>query len=113
MKDLIFFLKLFSIHWFWLTAGLILSLITAFAGVSLLTLSGWFITSSAVAGAVAPDGIAFSFNFMQPAAEIRALAIVRTFGRYAERIVSHEATFRILARLRVWFFASLIPKSSL
>ena len=113
MRDLFFFLKLFSIHWFWLAAGLILSLITAFAGVSLLTLSGWFITTSAVAGAIAPEGVAFSFNFMQPAAEIRALAIIRTLGRYAERIVCHEATFRILARLRVWFFASLIPCSSL
>ncbi|MEN8176415.1 MAG: thiol reductant ABC exporter subunit CydC, partial [Pseudomonadota bacterium] len=40
---------------------------------------------------------------------IRALAISRTLGRYFERLVSHEATFRILAGLRVWFYNHLEP----
>ncbi len=111
MKDLWFFLRLFKPYWLWLVTGLFLALLTTLASISLLTLSGWFITSAAVAGLLAPDGVAVTFNFMQPAAEIRALAIIRTFGRYAERVVTHEATFRVLAEIRCWFFAKLIPLS--
>ena len=109
MKDLLPIIKLFIPYKFWLIAGLLIALITALAAASLLTLSGWFITSSAIAGILAPDGAAIAFNFVQPAAEIRALAITRTFGRYAERLITHEATFRILTEIRCWFFAKLIP----
>jgi ATP-binding cassette, subfamily C, bacterial CydC len=109
MKDLWFFLKLFKPHSGWLAAGISLSLLTAFASIALLTLSGWFISSSAIAGLVAVDGNALVFNFMLPAAQIRALAISRTLGRYGERVVTHEATFRVLAGIRSWFFQQLIP----
>ena len=103
MKDLWFFLKLFKPHQVCLSAGISLSLLIAFASISLLTLSGWFISSSAIAGT------AISFNFMLPAAQIRALAITRTVGRYSERLLTHEATFRVLASIRSWFFFQLIP----
>jgi ATP-binding cassette, subfamily C, bacterial CydC len=109
MKDLWFFLKLFKPHSVWLASGIFLSLLTAFASIALLTLSGWFISSSAIAGLVAVDGNALVFNFMLPAAQIRALAISRTLGRYGERVVTHEATFRVLAGIRSWFFQQLIP----
>lgn len=109
MKDLWFFLKLFKPHSAWLAGGIFLSLLTAFASVALLTLSGWFISASAIAGLVAIDGNTLVFNFMLPAAQIRALAITRTLGRYGERVVTHEATFRVLASIRSWFFQQLIP----
>ena len=97
MKDLWFFLKLFKPHSAWLAGGIFLSLLTALASIALLTLSGWFISASAIAGLVAIDGNTLVFNFMLPAAQIRALAITRTLGRYGERVVTHEATFRVLA----------------
>jgi ATP-binding cassette subfamily C protein CydC len=109
MKDLWFFLKLFKLHSAWLAGGIVLSLLTALASIALLTLSGWFISASAMAGLIAIDGNALVFNFMLPAAQIRALAITRTLGRYGERIVTHEATFRVLAGIRSWFFRQLIP----
>ena len=109
MKDLWFFLKLFTVHSAWLAGGIMLSLLTALASIALLTLSGWFISASAIAGLVAVDGNTLAFNFMLPAAQIRALAITRTVGRYGERIVTHEATFRVLAGIRSWFFQQLIP----
>ncbi len=109
MKDLWFFLKLFKPHSAWLAGGVFLSLLTAFASIALLTLSGWFISASAIAGLVAIDGNTLVFNFMLPAAQIRALAISRTLGRYGERVVTHEATFRVLAGIRSWFFQQLIP----
>ncbi|MDO9424362.1 MAG: thiol reductant ABC exporter subunit CydC [Methylobacter sp.] len=109
MKDLWFFLKLFKPHSAWLAGGISLSLLTALASIALLTLSGWFISSSAIAGLAAVDGTTLIFNFMLPAAQIRALAITRTLGRYGERLVTHEATFRVLAGIRSWFFRQLIP----
>ena len=109
MKDLWFFLKLFKPHSGWLVGGIFLSLLTALASIALLTLSGWFISSSAIMGLVAIDGNGLAFNFMLPAAQIRALAITRTLSRYGERVVTHEATFRVLAGIRSWFFQQLIP----
>ncbi|WP_333878124.1 thiol reductant ABC exporter subunit CydC [Methylobacter sp.] len=109
MNDLWFFLKLFKPHSTWLASGIFLALLTAFASIALLTLSGWFISASAIAGLIAIDGNTLAFNFMLPAAQIRALAITRTLGRYGERVVTHEATFRVLAGIRSWFFQQLIP----
>jgi len=106
MNDLTFFLRLFKPHRLWLAGGIVLALLTAFAAIALLTLSGWFISASAIAGL---GGDVLLFNFMLPAAQIRALAISRTLGRYGERLVTHEATFRVLTEIRVWFFAQLIP----
>ena len=109
MKDCWFFLKLFKPHSVWLVSGTLLSLLTTLASITLLTLSGWFISASAIAGLLVIDGNALTFNFMLPAAQIRALAITRTLGRYGERVVTHEATFRVLASIRGWFFQQLIP----
>ncbi|VDY35161.1 cysteine/glutathione ABC transporter membrane /ATP-binding component [Morganella morganii] len=53
-------------------------------------------------------GIAF-FNYMLPAAGVRGAAISRTAGRYAERLVSHSATFRVLKHLRVFAFEKILP----
>lgn len=109
MRDCWFFLKLFKPYAMWLVSGIILSLITSMAAITLLSLSGWFITASAMAGLLSIDGNVLAFNFMLPAAQIRALAIMRTLGRYSERLVTHEATFRVLAQIRGWFFQQLIP----
>ena len=109
MRDCWFFLKLFKPYAMWLVSGIILSLITSLAAITLLSLSGWFITASAMAGLLSIDGNVLAFNFMLPAAQIRALAIMRTLGRYSERLVTHEATFRVLAQIRGWFFQQLRP----
>ena len=106
MNDLLFFLRLFKPHLFWLIGGTLLALLASVASISLLSLSGWFITASAFAGLTHDLMI---MNIMLPAAQIRALAITRTVARYAERVVTHEATFRLLSDIRVWFFAQLIP----
>jgi ATP-binding cassette subfamily C protein CydC len=80
-------------------AGILVSLVPAAAGILLLGVSGWFITAAAVAGL---SGV--FLNIFVPSALIRALAILRTGGRYAERLLTHEATFRFLTRLRNQLF---------
>ncbi|MDO6486544.1 thiol reductant ABC exporter subunit CydC [Colwellia sp. 6_MG-2023] len=84
--------------------GALLSVITILANISLLAVSGWFITLMAIGGAT---GI--TVNYFTPAAIIRFLAIVRTAGRYAERMLTHRATFNALASLRHYFYQQLEP----
>ncbi|WP_318419163.1 heme ABC transporter ATP-binding protein/permease CydC [Photobacterium leiognathi] len=106
MRDLIPYLKLYRKHWFGLTLGMILGLATILAAISLLTLSGWFIAASAVAGlTIARE----TFNYMLPGAGVRGFSMARTAGRWGERVVSHNATFKLLADLRLFFFRKLTP----
>ena len=96
--------RLFKPYWGWMSLGILLALITVLSNVTLMALSGWFITSMAIAGVA---GI--SIDYFSPAAGIRGLAIARTASRYAERIITHEATFRVIAELRHWFYLHLEP----
>jgi ATP-binding cassette subfamily C protein CydC len=43
---------------------------------------------------------------------VRALGVARVVLRYLERLVTHAATFRALARLRIWFFRGLAARLS-
>ncbi|MFQ0970543.1 heme ABC transporter ATP-binding protein/permease CydC [Gilliamella sp. BG6] len=88
--------------------GLFLSILTLFASVFLLSLSGWFLASTAFVGVA---GL-YTFNYMLPAAGVRAAAIIRTAARYMERLVDHNTTFKILAYLRTLAFRKILPLSA-
>lgn len=88
----------------WMLAGLVLIGLSLAAGMVLLGLSGWFITASALAGA----GLLLGLDIFTPGAGIRMAAVVRTASRYAERLVTHEATFRALADVRDRLFGQLL-----
>lgn len=107
MRALLPYLALYKRHKWLLTLGVVLAIVTLLASIGLLTLSGWFLSASAVVGVA---GI-YSFNYMLPAAGVRGAAITRTAGRYFERLVSHDATFRVLSHLRVSTFSKLLPLS--
>ncbi|WBA83648.1 hypothetical protein [Endozoicomonas sp. GU-1] len=109
MNDLWPFLKLYRQHLGMLSLGILLAIVTLLASLSLLSLSGWFITATAIAGLTFTT--AQTFNFFTPGAGVRGFSIARTAARYAERLVSHDATFRLLSGLRSWFFSKLIPLS--
>ena len=104
MREILRLLGLFAPYWKWIGAGIFLSVVTFLADVGLMALSGWFIASMAIAGLTGAP-----INYFTPAAAIRALAICRTLGRYLERLVTHETAFRLLARLRSWFYERLEP----
>lgn len=106
MKTLGFFLALARPDRWWLRLGALLAVITLLSGIGLLSLSGWFITAGAIAGAA---GMGRQFNFLFASGGVRGFALTRTLGRYAERLATHEATFRILARLRLWVFEKSAP----
>ncbi|WBW59846.1 heme ABC transporter ATP-binding protein/permease CydC [Klebsiella electrica] len=107
MRALLPYLALYKRHIWLLILGVVLAIVTLLASIGLLTLSGWFLSASAVVGVA---GI-YSFNYMLPAAGVRGAAIIRTAGRYFERLVSHDATFRVLQHLRVFTFSKLLPLS--
>jgi len=85
-----------------LLRGWALSLTVLLAGAALLGLSGWFITAAALAGLV---GIGVDFDVFRPSAGVRFLALGRTAARYGERLLTHDATLRALAELRVKLLA--------
>ncbi|QIB36325.1 thiol reductant ABC exporter subunit CydC [Ancylobacter pratisalsi] len=83
-------------------AGAALAALTLLAGASLLALSGWFITATAIAGMSA--AAAATFDVFAPSAGIRLAALVRTAARYGERLVTHDAALAVLAGLRERLF---------
>jgi ATP-binding cassette subfamily C protein CydC len=110
MKVLLPFIKLFKHQWFMMFIGLFLSVVTLLAGIGLLSLSGWFLSASAIAGLTLVG--TQSFNYFTPAAGVRFFSIARTASRYGERLATHEATFKLLTQLRVWAWRKVLPLSA-
>jgi len=110
MRALLPFIKLFKKQWLMMCIGLLLSTVALMAGIGLLSLSGWFLSASAVAGLTLVT--AQGFNYFTPAGGVRFLSILRTASRYGERLTTHEATFKLLTQLRVWTWKKLLPLSA-
>jgi thiol reductant ABC exporter CydC subunit len=71
------------------------------AGAGLMATSGYLISRAATRPEILSLGVTI--------AGVRFFALVRALLRYLERLVSHDASFRFLARARVAFFARLEP----
>ncbi len=110
MQALLPYIKRFKSQWFMMFIGLFLSVTTLMAGIGLLSLSGWFLSATAVAGLTVAT--AQMFNYFTPAGGVRFLSIVRTASRYGERLATHEATFSLLTDLRCWVWNKLMPLSA-
>ena len=104
MKDLFRLLGLYRRQARWILLSMLVSLVATLANVGLMATSGWFITAMAVAGLT---GV--TMNYFTPAAIIRALAILRTGGRYVDRVIGHEATLRLVADTRAHLFGQMVP----
>ncbi|PYD73707.1 thiol reductant ABC exporter subunit CydC [Novacetimonas hansenii] len=78
-----------------LTAGCILSLLALLCGLLLTREAGIRVAGMAMGGIVIT------------VAALRVLGIARVVMRYVERLVTHDAMFRALADVRVWFFRHL------
>ncbi|CUX97176.1 heme ABC transporter ATP-binding protein/permease CydC [Candidatus Hoaglandella endobia] len=107
MRALLPYLALYRCYGGQIFLGILMSIVTLLASIGLLALSGWFLASSALAGAA---GL-YSFNYILPAVGVRGAAITRTAARWAERVISHDATFRILQQLRLYTFSRILPLS--
>lgn len=90
-----------------LAMGALLMAATAGAAIGLLALSGWFITATAVTGALLAAGMAASLDVHVPGGGIRFFAVTRTVARYLERLYNHDTVLRLLADLRGGMFRVL------
>ncbi len=102
MRDLLRLLRLWRGSFGWVALAFLVSVAATAANITLMAVAGWFITAMAAAGLAGG-----TLNYFTPSAIIRAAAIVRTGGRYFDRVIGHEATFRVLAATRTALFARL------
>ena len=85
----------------WMALAAALGVLTVVSGVALMTASAYVISAAALQPSIAELQVAI--------VALRLFGISRGLLRYAERMVAHDATFRLLARLRLWFFTALEP----
>ncbi len=100
-RPLVRALSLASPEWRWMLGGAVLALLTVGVGVALTMTSAFLIAKAALRPSIADLRVAV--------AGVRFFGTSRGVLRYLERLVTHEATFRILSRLRTWFCDRLIP----
>lgn len=104
MHELRPWLALLLARRFRLWAGGLLMAATLLAGIGLLSLSGWFITATAVTAMAWAAGISAALDVYIPGGGIRFFALARTVSRYFERLYNHDTVLRLLADLRVTLF---------
>ncbi len=85
----------------WMLLAALLSVVTVGGGIGLMSTSAYLISAAALHPSIAALGVAI--------VGVRFFGIARGVFRYLERYVTHSVTFRLLARLRVWFYQSLEP----
>ncbi|MFL7867458.1 MAG: thiol reductant ABC exporter subunit CydD [Anaerolineales bacterium] len=87
--------------WGWVALSVLLGALTIASNVSLMGASAWLISTAALHPSIAALEVAI--------VGVRFFGITRGVFRYTERLVSHDVTFRLLSRLRVWFYEKLEP----
>lgn len=83
------------------TTAAFLGAATVGAGIGLMATAAYVISAAALHPSVADLAVAI--------VGVRFFGLARGVLRYLERHVAHDVTFRLLARLRVWFYDSLEP----
>lgn len=81
--------------------SVLLGALTIASSVGLIAVSAWMISKAALHPTIADLGVSV--------VGVRFFGISRAVFRYLERMLSHDTTFRLLARIRVRFYAALEP----
>lgn len=85
----------------WMALSALLGFLTVGSSVGLMMTSAFIIAKAALHPSIAELNVAI--------VGVRFFGIARGVFRYLERLASHETTFRLLARFRVWFYRHLEP----
>ena len=88
----------------WLAGGALVAVLSAGCAVLLLAIAAGLAARDTGAPLLAAVGIA-GLPLV-----VRVLGVSRVVLRYLERLVTHAATFRALATLRIWFFRGLAAR---
>ncbi len=81
--------------------AILLGVATVASNVGLLATAAYVISAAAL--------VSFIGTLAIPVYLVRLFGVFRAGARYAERMVSHNLTFKLLASLRTWFYARLEP----
>jgi ATP-binding cassette subfamily C protein CydC len=84
-----------------LLGGVLVTMASALAGLSLMALAGKGVAAGVAAGGI--SGMAALFW-------LRPMVVLRPAMRWAERMSTHAAAFRALANTRIWFFSRLAER---
>ena len=85
----------------WMILATLLGVATIGSSIGLMTLSAYLIARAALHPSIADLSLAI--------VGVRFFGIARGLFRYGERYLAHHLTFRLLARLRTWFYTALEP----
>ena len=94
-------LKLVAPFKWWILLAVFLGFATISSSIGLMATASYIIASAALHPQLG--------SLFVPITGARFFGISRGVFRYAERIVSHNTTFKLLARIRVWFYEKLEP----
>ena len=94
-------LRLASPYRWWMALSALLGFATVGSSIGLMSTSAFIIAKAALHPNIGDLQVAI--------VGVRFFGISRGVFRYAERLVSHNTTFKLLARLRVWFYEALEP----
>jgi ATP-binding cassette, subfamily C, bacterial CydCD len=100
-QDIRRLLSFLAPYWPWIGLSVLLGFVTVGSSIGLMAASAWIIATAALHPSIAVLQVAI--------VGVRFFGIARGVFRYLERLASHQVTFRVLARLRVWFYAALEP----
>jgi ATP-binding cassette, subfamily C, bacterial CydCD len=85
----------------WALLSALLAFATVASGIGLMATAAFLLATAATHPSVA--------ELVLPVVGVRFFGISRAALRYLERYVSHDVTFRLLARWRVWFYQAVEP----
>jgi ATP-binding cassette subfamily C protein CydCD len=94
-------LNLLFPFWGRILLSILLGFATIASGVGLMATAAYIISAAALHPSIAELQVAI--------VGVRFFGLSRGVFRYLERLVSHDVTFRLLARWRVWFYQALEP----
>lgn len=87
--------------WRGMLLAVVLGALTIASSIGLMMTSAWLISKAGLQPSIADLSVAPPM--------VRFFGIARGVFRYIERLVSHEVTFRLLARVRVHFYSAIEP----
>ncbi|NTW69422.1 MAG: thiol reductant ABC exporter subunit CydC [Chlorobiaceae bacterium] len=88
-------------YFWWMALAALIGFATTGSGIGLLMTSAYIIAKAALQ----PPMAALQLGIVG----VRFFGLARGVLRYAERLVSHNTTFKILAKLRLWFYDAIEP----
>ena len=88
-------------HWLRTALAVLLGVATVASNVGLLATAAYAISAAAI--------VPYISLLVIPIYLVRFFSVSRSFSRYAERLLSHDVTFRLLTNLRTRFYDRLEP----